>query len=218
MKRIITASILLIIGLSQATAQSVYRSNFNDGYFNNWFIGAGAGPQLYYGDHDKQADVKDRLSLGYQFYVGNWFTPDIGARVSFDGFKVKGLTQDQVSHSTGELYNTKDRLYKQEFGYYKIQADVIFNIMNYFYSYEAKRFYSFIPYAGIGYMATTDAPKESGVSFNLGAMNSFRISDSFNLVIDVRGNLVGDKMDGERGGRKLEGMFNSTLGLTYRFR
>ncbi|MBE8712371.1 hypothetical protein [Sphingobacterium hungaricum] len=220
MRSLLKIFIALSIIVGQANAQSAYRFKFNDGPFSNWFIGAGVGPQVYFGDHDRQADLQDRISTGYQLYVGNWFTPDIGARISADGYKVKGLTQALAGHdvhSTGELYDAQDQLYKQEFNYYKVHADVMFNIMNYFYSYQADRFYSFIPYAGIGVMSVVDEPKATRLSFNLGASNDFRINDNFNIVIDVRGNLVGDGMDGEYGGRKFEGMFNSTIGLKYTF-
>lgn len=216
MRNLLKFFIIVFVIVGQANAQSAYRFKFNDGAFNNWFIGVGAGPQIYYGDHDRQADLQDRLVIGYQAYVGNWFTPDIGMRINLDGYKVKGLTQAGI-HSTGEMYDVQDNLHKQEFNYVKAHADVMFNLFNYFYSYQADRFYSFIPYAGIGVMSVMDEPKATRLSFDLGASNEFRINDYFDIVIDVRGNLVGDGMDGEYGGRKFEGMFNSTIGVKYTF-
>lgn len=49
-------------------------------FWSNWFVSVGGGAQVYFGNHDKQADFGDRLSGALDVAVGKWFTPGIGVR------------------------------------------------------------------------------------------------------------------------------------------
>lgn len=217
MKIFFTTLLIILLGGHHATAQSAYGNRMKgDGHFNNWFIGLGAGPQIFFGDHDKQIDFGKRITAGYGLYVGNWFTPDIGARINLNGYKIKGLTQEGI-HSTGEPYDLANELTFQEFKYYQLHADVLFNIMNYFYSYDTDRFYSIIPYVGVGLMAAIDEPTSTNISFNLGFLNTFKITRNLDFTLDIKSNIVADGFDGEIGGRKTEGLLITTAGLKYSF-
>ncbi|TDS13805.1 OmpA family protein [Sphingobacterium paludis] len=185
-------------------------------FFQNWFIGAGAGAQLFYGDHNKQMKFGDRIVPAYEFHLGKWFTPGIGARVAINGLKNKGVTQNG-SHSTGVVYDASQFLYNQEFNYINVHGDVLFNLNNLIAGYNPTRFYTLSPYVGLGLMYTWDEPKAKEVSANIGLFNSFRLSDSWDLTLDLRGSLVNDSFDGERGGRKDEGMLTSAVGIVYKF-
>lgn len=195
-------------------------------FSGNWFIGAGAGAQVFFGDHDKQMQFKDRLTPAFEFYVGKWFTPGIGVRVAANGIKAKGLTHNGLglSHSTGEIYqDVKNKgdlgiLEVQEFNYYNVHGDVMFNLSNMFGGYNPDRFYSVSPYLGVGWMSVWEKPKSREVSANLGIYNAFRLSNAFNLTLDVRGSMVKDRFDGEEGRRKEEGMLTAALGVAYNFK
>lgn len=65
-------------------------------FWNNWFISLGAGGQVYFGDHDKQIDLKKRIAPALDVAVGKWFTPGIGVRIMYSGLKSKGATQDVI--------------------------------------------------------------------------------------------------------------------------
>jgi len=113
-------SLLFVSLTSIAFGQSVARSDttisintdkyrvMTNRYFENWFIGFGAGTQILIGDHDRQMQTKDRLTPALVGYVGKWFTPGIAVRVGYTGYKVKGLTHNSwesaKTHSTGEIY------------------------------------------------------------------------------------------------------------------
>ncbi|MBE8712372.1 hypothetical protein [Sphingobacterium hungaricum] len=217
MKNLLLTLLILVMAAHYAVAQSAYGNRFSgDGSFSNWFIGAGAGPQVFFGDHDKKLDFGKRITAGYEFYVGNWFTPDIGARIGFNGYKINGLTQNGA-HSTGEAYDAANELSRQKINYFYAHADVMFNIMNYFYSYDVDRIYSFIPYVGVGLMSAVQEPTSNKISFNLGFFNSFKLTRKLDFTIDIRGNIVGDGFDGELGGRKSEGLLVTAAGLKYAF-
>ncbi|GAA4168107.1 OmpA family protein [Sphingobacterium ginsenosidimutans] len=199
--------------------QDKYRVTTNH-FWDNWFIGAGAGVQHYFGDHNKQMKFSETLSPNFSAYFGKWFTPGIGARVGASGFKIVGVTQNGA-HSTGERYDGKPWdgywLYNKEFNYFHLNGDVLFNLTNIFGGYRPDRFYEISPYAGLGWMVTNDEPKAKEVSANLGIYNTFRLTNALQLTLDVRGSLVNDRFDGELGGRKNEGSLAAQIGLVYKF-
>lgn len=190
-------------------------------FWDNWFLNAGAGAQLYFGDHDKQMKFSERLTPNFEFNLGKWFSPGIGVRAGVTGFKIKGVTQNG-SHSTGVKYSGKPWdgywLYNQEFNYFHLHGDVLFNLANIFSGYRNDRFYSISPYLGLGWMVTNDAPSQKEVSANIGIYNSFRLSNALDLSFDVRGAMVNDRFDGETGHRKQDGNLSAALGLTYKFK
>lgn len=198
-------------------------------YFENWFIGFGAGTQILIGDHDRQMQTMDRLTPALVGYVGKWFTPGIGVRVGYMGYKLKGLTHNSwesaKTHSTGEIYedvrtaSDLGKLEVQKFNYNHIHGDVLFNLSSIFRGYNPDRFYSISPYLGVGWAwVTTGEPRSSEPSVNIGVYNSFRLNPTFNLTLDFRGALMKDGFDGEMGERKEEGIALATVGVLYNFK
>lgn len=54
-------------------------------FWDNWFITVGAGPQMMFGDHDKQVGFGKRISPSLDIAVGKWFTPGVGIRLMYNG-------------------------------------------------------------------------------------------------------------------------------------
>ncbi len=195
-------------------------------FWNNWFVSVGGGAQVYFGDHDKQADFADRLAPALDVAVGKWFTPGIGVRLMYSGLQIKGATQDVIStpaHSTGEDIPGKGGwdggyLRHSKFNMGNIHADVLFNMSNLLCGYNEKRVWNCSPYAGIGFAMVYDKPFAHEVSGNVGVLNSFRLCDALSLNLDVRAMYVNERFDGEDGGRFGEGLLTTTIGLTYRFK
>lgn len=194
-------------------------------FWSNWFISVGAGGQIYFGDHDKQADFGDRISPALDIAVGKWFTPGIGLRLMYSGLSVKGATKwnndpnYDSSHGTGEVLDgSHPDLQKQKFNFWNIHGDVMFNLSSLLCGYKEKRVYSFIPYVGIGAASATKNPKNVDITGHVGILNTFRISPAFDINLDLRGMFVNDDFDGEVGGRGGEGMFTATVGLTYKIK
>lgn len=194
-------------------------------FWNNWFISLGAGGQVYFGDHDKQIDLKKRIAPALDVAVGKWFTPGIGIRFMYSGLKSKGATQDVIStpaHSTGEKVPGKDghgeclRYSKYKMG--NLHADVMFNVLNLFGGYNENRKWDLSPYAGLGWARVYDSPSAKEVSANIGVLTSWHFCKSLALNLDVRGMFVNDRFDGEDGGRSGEGNLSATLGLSYKFK
>ena len=195
-------------------------------FWDNWFVQLGAGAQVYFGDHDKQMDFVDRLALGLDAGFGKWFSPQIGVRAMISGLTLNGATQtwgQEGIHDTGKPIDGKYEhdygfLNKQQFNFYNIHADVLFNMSNILCGYKETRVWNCSPYLGLGWMVTWETPRTREVSFNFGIFNAIRLSEKFDFNIDIRSTMVKDAFDGETDGRKEEGLLTATLGFSYKFK
>ena len=198
-------------------------------FFDNWFIGVGAGANMYFGDHDKQMKLGERLAQVYSAQLGKWFSPGIGARVNFTLGNVKGVTQNGPYKLLNSPYEGKSGpgywLSHEEFEYRHYHADALFNLTNLFGGYRDGRFYNLNFYGGLGWLVNTTSEEKSvaddkkvrDVSVNLGLENTFRLSDALDLSLDLRGVMVDDRFDGDEGERRQEGPLSALLALKYKF-
>ena len=188
-----------------------------NGFWSNWFVSAGAGAQVYFGDHDREAKFGNRISPALDIAVGKWFSPEIGVRLMYNGLSAKGATRWGQAHSTGDQVDGWGiGMYKSKFKYFNFQVDAMFNLSNIICGYNENRVYNCSPYIGVGVMKVTDDPKDASISGHFGIMNSFRISSAIDINLDLRGTLTSDELDGEIGGRWGEGLFAATVGITYK--
>ena len=196
-------------------------------FWDNWFVSAGFGGQIIFGNHDKQVKFLDRVAPALDIAVGKWFTPGIGVRLMYSGLSVKGATQKEghgefPTHSTGVDVPGKGGdgywLMKQKFKFYNLHLDALFNMSNILCGYNEKRVYNCTPYIGLGWARVWESPQSMEVSANVGVLNSFRLNEALNLNLDIRGAYMSDRFDGELGGRWGEGVWSATVGLTYKFK
>ena len=206
------------------TDEVVYDENLDkvvtNSFWNNWFISVGGGVQFYFGDHERQLNFKELVSPAIDVAVGKWFSPEIGARLMYSGFAIRGATQSGV-HSLGTPIESQPWdgkwLENSRFGFYNIHADVLFNLSNIIGGYKT-RVYNISPYVGLGVIGTRQEPKTTEVAVNGGIMNTFRVSPALDINLDIRGLVTTDNFDGEVGGRSGEGLLAVTVGLTYKFK
>lgn len=189
-------------------------------FWDNWFVQLGGGAQIYFGDHNKQLDLVDRLALGLDAGFGKWFSPQIGVRAMISGLTIKGGTHADIHRVSADEYivGAPHYLWEQKFNFYNIHADVLFNMSNILCGYKETRVWNCSPYLGLGWMATWESPRTREVSFNFGIFNAIRLSEKFDFNIDIRSTMVKDSFDGESGGRKEEGLLTATLGFSYKFK
>lgn len=194
---------------------------------SNWFISVGAGPQMFFGDHDRQAKFGDRISPALDIAVGKWFSPAIGVRLMYSGLYAKGATQtwgkkDGGMYSTGKeipgkYSNPYGFLCEQKFNYLTLHADVMFDLTNMIGGYNADRVYGCAPYIGVGWGHVYDKPHQNTVIGNAGIFNMFHVSKAFDINLDLRAMITNDELDGETGRRSFDAMLSVTAGVTYRF-
>ena len=232
MKKVIVLSALLLVTGMSVYAQEDFSKSIKttttivenadkykvetNRFWSNWFVTAGGGALIFFGDHNMQMKFGDRLSPALDIGFGKWFTPGIGVRFMYSGLTIKGATQNG-SHSTGKVYYASQWLDEQKFDFMNIHGDVLFNASNLLCGYNEKRFWSVTPYVGLGWILTWETPRARNFNASIGLINSFRLSSAFDLNLDVRGTATKDEFDGERGGRKEEGLLSVTVGVTYKF-
>ena len=71
--------------------------------------------------------------------------------------------------------------YKQKWNIANFHADVMLNLTNMFCGYKEDRLYSFIPYAGAGWVHSWTKPTDDNIGFNLGLINRFRLSSALDF-------------------------------------
>lgn len=190
-------------------------------FWNNCFVSVGAGPQVYFGDHDRQRKFGERISPALDIAVGKWFTPIIGVRLMYSGLSAKGATQNGTYQSGGPISGKPWHGYwlnEQKFKYFDFHVDAMFNTTNLIWGENENRIYDLSPYVGIGVARVTDKPKNVSVIGHLGLMNSFRLNKDIDINLDLRSAFINDGFDGESGGRRSDFMLTLSLGLTYKFK
>lgn len=195
---------------------------------SNWFISAGGGAQMLFGDHDRQAKFGDRISPALDIAIGKWFSPSIGVRLMYSGLSAKGATQTWNTEGKGGIYNTGKPvpgkftnaygyLCEQKFNFLTLHADVMFDLTNMFGGYNANRVYGIAPYIGVGWGHVYSKPHKDAVVGNLGLYNMFHVSKAFDINLDIRASFTNDDFDGETGRRSFDALLGVTAGVTYRF-
>lgn len=169
-------------------------------FWNNCFVSVGAGPQVYFGDHDRQRKFGERISPALDIAVGKWFTPIIGVRLMYSGLSAKGATQNGTYQSGGPISGKPWHGYwlnEQKFKYFDFHVDAMFNTTNLIWGENENRIYDLSPYVGIGVARVTDKPKNVSVIGHLGLMNSFRLNEDIDVNLDLRSAFINDGFDGE---------------------
>lgn len=231
MKKILSQILVLVVSIAAAHASNglkneshgekpvrYFQNPYNDASYK-WFVSAGVGAQVFFGDHDKQLPFGDRVTPSTEFSVGKWFNETMGVRANFSYARMRGLTQGGGHNglSTGVLWREYDDLYIQRFNYIHVHADFMFNWLNDVDPRNINKVYHIIPYAGIGFFSAIDKQKGINFAVNLGAINSWVINEKWGLYADLRGTIFRDKTDGEVGGRNMEGFVTLLAGARYAF-
>lgn len=166
-------------------------------------------------------------------------------RVINDNLKADGKIDSKGIIQDSELKKPEEGsglLHYQKWHYMQAHLDLMVNLHNLIAGYKYDRVWNIIPYAGIGFMgAFSDQTDETRndpacyqegndggveVSGSAGILNTFRISDGWNLTFDVSAHIVGDRFDGDvnpqyssnNSARANEGALAATVGIQYTFK
>ena len=186
----------------------------------NWFVGVDGGAQVWFGEYDSQCSMGDRLAPSLNVHVGKWFTPTVGARLSYGGIGMRGATSvANPVHSTGKVIPGLN-LKEQKFRFWNIHADAMFNLAHALCGYrEEGHFWTPSAFIGVGFAHIySEEPKGKDITANGGISNAFRLGRGLDLNVNFGAFLVNEGIDGEVGHRWGEGNFAATVGLTYRFK
>lgn len=188
MKKIYAIVALLAIASVSAFGQEVdSKSSVLNGFAHNWFISASAGAN--YG-LDKLPGKPENAGpgLGVDLTFGKWFAPTVGLRAGITGLNAYKSNKFTVLH-----------------------FDVMWNVTNQFWGYKEDRCYNLVPYFSAGLLTANGRDFTDG----FGLLNKFRLSNSFDLNLDLRGYVARARKMGPYGGGAI--LSQALVGITYNF-
>ncbi len=229
MKKITLLAFLATFSLA-AFAQGGERGPYlTNRFFDNWFISAAGGANMYMGEWDRRADLGKRLAPALDVSAGKWFTPSVGARLMYSGLSARGgTTAPDAFFATGETVTggKNGTYYTKEFNYSFVHADFLWNASTSLGGYKESRLWEFIPFVGFGPALATRTSNSAACCrtssiFEFGAtaglLNKIRLSGALDLTLEARGAIFKQSFDGVAAGRRGEAMASVTAGLSYKF-
>ncbi len=222
-KKILTLSVLLFTVAAFAQEQTEvnkYGPYLTNKFFDNWFVSAGGGVQVLYGEHDNLASFGKRLAPAIDVSLGKWITPAIGVRAQYAGLKAKGFVTNPAARFIDGPSSECAGCYEESFNFFNIHGDLLWNLSSTIGGYRADRTWEFIPFLGVGYAKSWKEnvnPQYKEAAASTGLINKIRLSDAVNLNLELRALLVNDRFDGYEVGQGIEEIVSATVGFTYNF-
>ncbi len=209
--------------------------------WHNWFVILTGGPSIFQGDHNIDAEWGDRIYPAFDLSIGKWLYPLIGLRagvtldVLHNYYNANADYPNPLASKYGEFvhgaspdepYSKAPWLYRMDYKAWDFYADVMINFSSFMWKPYNRRFWNLIGYAGVGCIATWDhgSPEwhnqdwfNYATSWHVGLMNTFRVSEHFDINIDLRVKKFNDDFNCFRQGRDMDGITNLMIGGTWHF-
>jgi len=217
----------VVKGAEAQTLRGPYETNR---LFDNVFIGAAGGVNLYQGEDDHDVKITKRLAPAVQGYIGKWITPSVGIRVGYYGIKTVGVSYDMISNPYAKATNkTVDAKHaggqKTEANQNYVRGDLMWNISNAIGGYRADRFWDIAPYLGAGWMWNRTTEKVGGkyhrdteLGVTAGIYNMFRVAKALDITLDINQTVVNQRYDADSRGHRREFIASAAIGLAYQFK
>lgn len=145
-------------------------------FFDKWFIQASAGGHST-ADVRYDGSISDvgPLTLAAELSVGKWFSPQFGAKVSFEG-----VALGMKGRKAGFTY---------------AHSDLMWDISNTVFEYRSTRIWDVVPYMHMGFIHEFAYGNQNSVLNNeyaggIGLLNRFKIHDHVELTADLRATLL----------------------------
>ena len=149
---------------------------------DNWFIGAGGGVNLFLNE-----GFDPVIGPSIDANLGKWFTPSVGMRVGYQGFK----TNVSADNAT------------QNFGYMYFHGDFLWNMSNALGGYKETRFWNLVPYAHAGYFRTYGLNGsefyDNEIAAGAGLLHNLRLTDRLDVIVDMKAIIVNGRVNGSDG-------------------
>ena len=180
---------------------NVVRGSYESNKFwDNWFIGVGAGVNATVG-----SNMNFNIGgLAVDVNAGKWLTPTFGLRAGYRGI------QNGIDLKKGYRTAIKDGEWNQHF----FHVDAMWNMFESIDGYKETRFYNLIPYAQFGLLHLTGNTKDNEFGAGVGLLNTFRLGERVDLFVDV--NLVETRGAIYKvNGKKYAHLLAATAGLVF---
>lgn len=179
----------------------------------NWFVQLGAGAQSPYVENYSNTGSNHRhITSVYNLGVGRWFTPYIGVKMSaYYG----AIHWNQGVMNKAKLAN--------------LNVDLMWDMFNSLAGYNPSRFFSIVPYVGVGGSFVHDFKSPNANDFNrkgevkrnqwllplsLGLQMRFRLCDYADFFTESRVQFYGDNFNNYAGGYPIDVNLTAIGGFT----
>lgn len=196
----VLALVLTVLPVSMLHAQKTENTYLTNRFFDNWFISAGAGAQGLIEGRKSDNSFKDHLTPSVSLSVGKYVAPGWAFRFKGDSWKVNTFTNGQ----------------KDPMNYFNVHVDYMADLMSVFGTYKENRIYQLMPYIGGG-LARAEGGGKSFTA-NAGLINSFKVSPSVSLNLEVGFATVSDDFNKINKNRKYDAILHAEIGATYYFK
>ena len=187
-----------------------------NGFWDNWFVSAGGGVQVYFGSDDSHGSLGKRFAPALDISAGKWITPSVGVRMQYSGLKAKGWSHGLSPYSEGKA--DAKGFYKEKFNTMNVHGDFLWNISNAIGGERVDRFWNFVPYVGFGLARSEgNGTSKNELAANAGLLHNLRISDAVDVSIDMRTMFVNQRFAHSNGSDGVNVMATVTAGITYKF-
>ena len=171
---------------------NVFSANVWD---SNWFLSAKGGVSAFVGKPVGHGDIFDRTKPMLNLSLGKWFTPHVGGRVTFQGFK---LIDSEI----------------QSRSFQNVHADFLYNIASHFRKgYDELPRWDFIPYLGCGIIRNSYTHQKP-FAISYGIIGRYRIAERLHLSGEIGGTTTWRNFDGIGEPNKLgDNLLQASIGL-----
>ena len=160
----------------QAGTKPVYKTTFERGTAaDHWFLTLQGGVGTQFLCCNDAKPFMDRLQMSYSLSLGKYHTPSFATRLNLVGAQ---------AHT---YYKMGDELKNYETSFVGAHYDFMFDIVNHFSRYNAKRVFHIIPFAGVGYNMKFNKAFEDlhhTAAIDAGLQLQFRLGRRADLVIE----------------------------------
>ena len=179
--------------------ESIEPSYLNDvvapyAWNSNWFVGVSGGASAFMGKPLGCEDLFGRTMPALNITAGKWFTPEVGGRLAYQGFRMKNADiQKQTYHFA--------------------HADFMWNVSNSFSKNKGLLKWNIIPFVGAGIIHNDDAGK-APFAFSYGVNGQYRISKRLLFSLELGGMTTFQDFDGKGKTNRLgDNMFSVSAGI-----
>ncbi|WP_302026182.1 OmpA family protein [Parabacteroides johnsonii] len=184
----------------------------NNGFWDHWFIGAGAGANIYFGDRNSDADFFHRFTVAPEVQFGKWINPYLGTRIKGAGLTNLHTFNDNATIMSRNRFAT-------------VQADLMWSMTDYFMKYSSDRVYSLVPYVSFGWAFGWDYTNQptyagghtrmNGMTLNAGIINNFKLSDRVTLSIEFAATAVRSEFNQVKSSGNYDILGTASAGLIF---
>ena len=156
----------------------------------HWFITLQGGVSAQFLEGNESQDIVKRLHVMPTLSIGKWHNPYFGTRLQL----MAGPTPTYYKDATGNVVTNNTAMAGAFF-------DFMFDVVNYYSKYNAKRVFHLVPFAGVGYnfkyyndfnlkdfssIFSMSAPYRHSAAANAGVQMAFRLGKRVDFVLEAQ--------------------------------